>query len=99
MICQTARYRVQPDGLDESLAAIDEFTRYVAATEPGTVLYSVYRSKADPQEFLHVIHFRDDAAQHTHAGSDAVRRVQERLYPRLEAPVQFAEFELVTTNR
>ena len=98
MICQTARYRVQQGGLDDSLAAIDEFTRYVATNESGTLLYSVYRSKADPLEFLHVIHFRDDAAQHTHASSEAVRRFQERLYPRLEAPVQFAEFELVTTN-
>lgn len=98
MICQTARYATLAEGLDEALAAIKEFTEYVSENEEGTVRYDVYRGKADPLSFLHVIHFRDEVAHAAHGNSNAVQRFQGRLYPQLEAPVQFDEYELFTSR-
>ncbi len=63
--------------------------------EPGTLRYVARRERGDPTRFLHVFECADPAAKERHSSSPGVRRFTSVLYPRLEVPVEFADFELV----
>ncbi len=84
--------------LEACLAAIREFVAYVKTHEPGTVRYVALRDTKDPLRFVPVFEFADAAAEERHSGSPGVRRFTAVLYPRLEAPVEFADYEVVATT-
>ena len=48
--------------------------------------------------FLHLFEFRDAAAEERHSSSPGVRRFTAALYPRLEAPVEFTDQEVVAST-
>ena len=77
---RTARFTVRPEELDRALETIGRFIAHTE-TEPGTLVYASWRSKARPYEFLHLMSFADAPAEQAHASSDAVRVFIEALYP------------------
>lgn len=94
-VCQTARYAVEPGGLDRALAAIRGFVDHVRANEPGTLTYLVWREVDEPTRFVHLIEFADEQAQQAHATSDAVDRFTGVLYPETVGGVEFTTYEMV----
>ncbi len=91
----TAKFRVEPEWRDECLEVIREFINDVDRTEPGTRVYLSLQSEDDPNEFLHVFVFDDEAAEKAHRTSSAVMTFTNRLYPRLQADVEFRTFRRV----
>lgn len=97
-IRQLARYQIRPESLDRCLAAIQEFVAYVRANEPGTMRYDVWQERADPTCFVHIFTFRDAEADRIHSESAAVKKFSGVLYPECLAPVEFVDYQLVTSN-
>lgn len=97
-IHQLARYQVHPEALERVLAAIREFVAYVCLNEPGTLRYEVWQEQADPTRFVHIFIFRDAEADHIHSESAAVKKFAGILYPECLAPVEFIDYQQVTSN-
>jgi quinol monooxygenase YgiN len=90
-IRQLARYQVRPEALERCLAAIHEFVAYVRAKEPGTLRYEVWQEDADRTRFVHILVFRDAAADRIHSESTEVKKFAGVLYPECVAPVEFTD--------
>jgi quinol monooxygenase YgiN len=98
-IYQTAHYQVKEDAVPKVKAAIEEFIRYVAESEPGTRLYSSWQQQSEPGKFVHLFIFENEAAHQAHGGSTAVRQFEAVYQPELvDGPVVFTDYDLVATN-
>lgn len=93
MIIGTAAFRIREGELEAALEAIRSFVAAVA-DEPGTLVYRSLHDQEDPQRFLHMFEFADEAARDVHASSDAVETFTSVLYPLCEEPVVFAAWEV-----
>jgi len=56
------------------------------------VLYTSWRDVEDPNAFLHVMAFVDEAAEQAHRTSAAVQRFVEILYPETLDGVTFTDY-------
>jgi quinol monooxygenase YgiN len=72
-----AQMRVKPDRRDELIALQIELKGLVFAREPDAKVYELFQSDADPDLFLVVATFADDAAFDTHMAID----FHDRLVP------------------
>jgi quinol monooxygenase YgiN len=97
-IRQLARYQVRPQALGRCVAAIHEFVAYVRANEPGTLRYEVWQEQKDPTRFVHVFVFRDAEADRIHSASAEVKKFASVLYPECLAPVEFTDYDFVSSN-
>jgi len=99
MIYELARYQIRPEALDRCLAAIHAFIAYVRDHEPGTLRYDVWQERGDPTRFVHRFIFKDADANRRHSESAEVKQFASILYPECLAPVEFTEYQLVSSNR
>ena len=74
------------------------FVTYVRAREPGTLRYEVWQELQDPTRFVHIFVFRDAEADRIHSESAEVKKFAGVLYPQCLAPVEFVDYQLVTSN-
>ncbi|TDV57606.1 putative quinol monooxygenase [Actinophytocola oryzae] len=81
MIFITAKFRVRPEHADDWPRITAEFTEATRA-EPGCLWFDWSRSVADPDEYVLVEAFHDDAAA-AHVQSDHFRTAQQTLPPYL----------------
>lgn len=72
-----ARLRAKPDKRDELIALQVELKGLVFAQEPDAQVYELFQSDADPDVFLVVATFKDDAAFDAHMTID----FHDRLVP------------------
>jgi quinol monooxygenase YgiN len=72
-----ARLLVRPDRRDAFIALQTELKHLVFAEEPDATVYELLQSDADPNFFLVVATFRDDAAYERHMAID----FHDRLVP------------------
>jgi quinol monooxygenase YgiN len=68
MIFITVKFKVRPEQTDGWLDLVDEFTE-ATRNEPGNLWFEWSRSVDDPNEFVLVEAFKDDAAE-AHVKSD-----------------------------
>ncbi len=97
-IHELARYEVQPDAIDEVIAAIHEFVAHVREKEPGALRYEVWQEKNRPTRFVHLFVWRDEEANRVHGESAAVKKFAGILYPKCLAPVEFTEYKQLDAN-
>lgn len=78
MIFIVVKYQVKPEAVDQWMDAVAAFTQATRA-EPGNLWFEWSRSVEDPNEFVLVEAFKDDAgaahvsSPHFQAGLDAMR--------------------------
>jgi quinol monooxygenase YgiN len=82
MIFITAKFRVLPEDADRWPEIAAEFTQATRG-EPGCLWFDWSRSVADPDEYVLVEAFRDDAAGAAHVQSEHFRNAQRSLPPHL----------------
>jgi quinol monooxygenase YgiN len=95
---QLARYQVRPESLERCLGAINEFVKYVRENESGTLRYEVWQERDDPTRFVHIFVFRDADTDRIHSESAEVKKFSSILYPECLAPVEFIDYQYVTSN-
>ncbi len=82
MIFICAKFPVRPEFADDWPTISKAFTEATRA-EPGCLWFDWSRSLDDPDEYVLVEAFRDDAAASAHVTSDHFRAAQEELPPHL----------------
>jgi quinol monooxygenase YgiN len=82
MIFITAKFKVRPEYAGQWPQIAAEFTQ-ATKSEPGCQWFSWSRSLDDPEEYVLVEAFRDDAAGAAHVQSDHFRKAQQTLPPHL----------------
>src|SRR5260370_36428242 len=99
-LCIIAQYQVRSSGVEKVKRAIEEFTQYVQANEPGTKMYVAWQQKDDPTRFVHFFIFESEAAQLAHSQSKAVKRFESAYRPELNSgDVVFTDYLPVATNQ
>ena len=96
MIFITAKFRVQPEHADawpEITRAFTEATR----AEPGNLWFDWSRSLDDPDEYVLVEAFQDDAAE-AHVTSEHFRTAQAELPPYLKETPRIVNFQVPGTE-
>jgi quinol monooxygenase YgiN len=78
MIFITAKFRVRPEHAGQWPQIADDFTQATRG-EPGCLWFSWSRSVADPEEYVLVEAFRDEAAGAAHVQSEHFRNAQRTL--------------------
>ncbi len=68
------------------------------ANEPGTLRYEVWQEQSDPPRCVHIFVFRNAEADRIHSKSNAVKKFAAVLYPECLAPVEFIDYQQVTSN-
>jgi len=98
-IYTTADYRVRLAGIDKVKRAIEEFLPHIRSHEPGTRVYAAWQDQSDPQRFVHIFIFEDEAAHRAHASSEAVKRFEAAYGPELEGgAVKFVDFNNIASK-
>ena len=72
-----AQLRTKPDRRDDLIALQVELKQLVHAQEPDVLVYELFQSDADPDSFVVVATFRDEAAFEHHMHID----FHDRLVP------------------
>jgi quinol monooxygenase YgiN len=98
MIYMTARFRIQPQAVQATLYAINDFIEGIKATEPGTVQYTAVQDFEDSFAFLNFFSFVDEEAEETHRNSANTARFVEVLYEHVEGDVIFQRWNPVSTT-
>jgi quinol monooxygenase YgiN len=81
MIFITVKFKVRPEHSDGWLNIVDDFTRNTRQ-EPGNLWFEWSRSVDDPNEFVLVEAFKDDAAE-AHVKSDHFIKGLDAMRPAL----------------
>jgi len=72
---------------------------YVAANEPGSLMYTAWQQADDPTRFVRLFEFADEAARQAHGSPEAVRQFEAVYRPELVAgPVVFTDYRQIATN-
>jgi quinol monooxygenase YgiN len=77
MIFITVKFPVKPEHADKWMTVVKDFTEATRA-EPGNLWFDWSRSVEDPNEFVLVEAFQDDAGE-AHVSSDHFKKAQAEL--------------------
>ena len=73
MITYIAHMRIPPENAVAYEAALADMARKVTAHEPGVIHYALSKSVDDPDLYMVIEVYRDEAAFQAHWGSDYIR--------------------------
>ena len=93
MIFITAKFQVLPEHADAWPEITREFTN-ATNNEPGCLWFDWSRSLDDPNEYVLVEAFRDDAAGAAHVQSDHFKKAQQHLPPHLAETPKIVNFTI-----
>ena len=93
MIFITAKFKIRPEDADQWPQIAAEFTE-ATRDEPGCMWFDWSRSLADPQEYVLIEAFRDDAAGAAHVRSDHFKKAQQTLPPHLAHTPRIVNFTI-----
>jgi len=97
MIFITAKFQVKPQDADRWPEIAAEFTQ-ATRSEPGCLWFDWSRSLDDPNEYVLVEAFRDDAAGAAHVRSDHFKNAQRSLPPHLARTPRIVNFTVPQDN-
>jgi quinol monooxygenase YgiN len=93
MIFIVVRFPVRPELSDQWPSIIDEFTQAVRA-EPGNVFFDWSRSVDDPNEYVLVEGFRDQAAGAAHVATEHFKKAMATMPDAIAAPPKIINVEI-----
>ena len=93
MIFITAKFQVKPEDAERWPEISGEFTRATRGEE-GCLWFDWSRSLDDPNEYVLVEAFRDDAAGAAHVQSEHFKAAQQSLPPHLAATPRIINFSV-----
>ena len=91
-------FKVKKDKIEEAKKLIKEFVPQIKEHEPGTTNYKCFQEKSDETSFIHIITFKDEAAEEYHRRTEYAKNFVDKLYPICEAEPEFSELNLICSN-
>ena len=70
MINLVAKYQVKADKLNEVKIIVSNFVELVKNNEPKTLRYEAFQEKTNPNEFIHLMSFKDESAEEFHRNTE-----------------------------
>lgn len=94
-ICIIITFKVKESEISKAQKAISEFIASIRKNEPDTLLYKSFQQADEPESFIHVMTFKNKAAQEIHRKSKYCQTFVEKLYPLCsETPIQLTYNEI-----
>ena len=90
MIFITVKFKVRPDHTDGWLDLVNDFTK-ATRNEPGNLWFEWSRSVEDPNEFVLIEAFKDDAGE-AHVKSDHFITAMQTMRPALVETPRIVNF-------
>ena len=78
--------------------AFAEMQKGVAASEPGNLYYDLYRIDQDPQTYVILEHYKDQAAITAHGKSPHAQKLIATLKDLLDGPPEATRLVLVSSK-
>ena len=95
-IFRIGRYSVRPEGVDSVHQVIHRTVDLVKEHEPDTLLYLALQDKDDPNTFVHISAYSDEAAMERHVqGEVMLADFRDHLFPFVAVPATFTHYTLV----
>lgn len=94
-ITKVVRYRVKKKKLLKLKAAIGKFVDDIKKSESGIVSYDVFQEKDDPTALVHVMIFKDKAAERAHIKSEHVQKWIKTLHSLCKEEPEATDLKLV----
>ena len=94
-ITKIVRYRVKKKKLLKLKAAIGKFVDDIKRSESGIISYEVFQEKDDPTTFVHVMIFKDKAAERTHVKGEHVQKWIKTLRSLCKEEPELTDLKLV----
>lgn len=88
MVTVIARFKMQPDKVDEALKTLGTMAAAVEANEPGALAYVMHRSQVDPLEVYVYEMYADHAAFDAHRKTPHMEEMQAK-FSHLMDPASF----------
>jgi quinol monooxygenase YgiN len=95
MIAKIAHFLILPEHLVESIELIQQFSRAVHYSEPGTRIYISLQDKKNRHQFKNIMVFDSQGAEEIHSNSTKTMEFAERLYPLCKKKPIFEDFEFI----
>ena len=92
------KFRVKPGKNADFEQAFAEMQKSVARAEPGNVYYDLYRIDQDPQTYVILEHYKDQAAIQAHGKSEHGRKLIAALRDLLDGPPDAQRLVLVSAK-
>ena len=73
MIAKTAEFEIKSGKKQEVMEAIENFTRTVHVSEPGSRLYVSFQDKKNQNKFIHIMCFENEGAEMKHKSAGYTR--------------------------
>ena len=83
-----ATFKVQDGKQAEFEAVMNPLVEKVRAQEPGTLIYSLVKSKKDPTQYLMVERYRSDDDRKAHGQTDYFKQAADKFMALLAEPPQ-----------
>jgi quinol monooxygenase YgiN len=94
MIHKLVQYIVKKDTQDKVEEIVKEVVAEVKANEPNTLLYEVFQLSGT-DSFIHIMTFKDTAAEEYHKKSKHITDFVKKLYPLCLATPIFTKLEKI----
>lgn len=94
-ITKIVRYRAKKKKLLKLKIAIGKFVDDIKRNESGIISYEVFQEKDDPATFVHVMIFKDKAAERTHVKSEHVQKWVKTLHSLCKEDPELTDLKLV----
>ena len=91
-----AKFKVQPDKVEEFEQIFRETVGMVRANEPGSVLYQLTRSRTEPNSYKLIEIYNEQAAFDHHVSTDHFKATMGRLMPLLAGTPEPDYFDAVS---
>lgn len=79
-------FQVQESRIKEAIKYIQTFERAIQKYEPDTLLYKSFQQAETPNQFVHVMSFKNETARKQHSQSDYCLQFVQQLYPLCTEP-------------
>jgi quinol monooxygenase YgiN len=94
-ITKIVRYRVKKKKLLKLKATIGKFVDDIKRSGSGIISYEVFQEKDDPTTFVHVMIFKDKAAERAHVKSEHTQKWIKTLHSLCKEEPELTDLKLV----
>jgi quinol monooxygenase YgiN len=97
-LCLVVKFKAKPGKNAEMEAAFKEMQAAVRANEPGNAQYDFFVMANDPQTYVIIERYKDQAAMQAHGASEHGKKLIAALRDLTDGPAQAERFVLISAK-